>query len=83
MHPVSTALFLLGYGLGLPIAFRLTRIVAAQHRTAFAGHQIGFGVATLGWLVSGRITMVLIHVLWLIGARLWFAWGGDRAPSGG
>ncbi|MCP3992897.1 MAG: hypothetical protein GY724_27795 [Actinomycetia bacterium] len=82
MHPVSTALFLLGYGLALPIVFRLTRIIAAQHRLAFAGHQIGMTVALLAWALSGRVAMAVIHGLWLIVARLWFATGSRQAKAG-
>lgn len=87
MHPVSTALFLLGYGLGLPIAARLPRIVAAHQRLAFAGHQLGIGVALLGWVISGRVIMALIHGVWLVAARIWFGLGArtpdDGAPAPG
>ncbi len=75
MHPASTALFLLGYGLALPIGLRMMSIVATQQRLAFVGHQAGVGLALLGWLFRGSITIAVIHVLWLIGVRLWFAYG--------
>ncbi len=81
MHPVSTALFLLGYGLALPIVFRLTRVISAQHRLAFAGHQLGMTVAMLAWVLSGRVVMAVIHGLWLIVARLWFATGSRQAKT--
>lgn len=81
MHPVSTALFILGYALALPIAFRMSAVVAGRHRTALAGHQIGVVIALLGWLLTGRIWMVIVHAVWLIVARLWFIWGGNRASS--
>lgn len=72
MHPVTTALFLLGYGLAIPIAMRMTSIVAQQHRLALAGHQIGVGVAFLGWLLRGSLMIAVIHVVWLAGVRFWF-----------
>ena len=81
MHPVSTALFLLGYGLALPIVFRLVHIIAVQNRLAFLGHQLGMVIALLGWIISGRVAMAVIHGLWLIGARLWFLMGGRQAPA--
>ena len=75
MHPVSTALFLLGYGLALPIALQMSRIVAQQHRLAFVGHQVGVTIALVGWAIRGTITIALIHVLWVIGVRVWFHLG--------
>lgn len=81
MHPVSTALFIVGYGLALPILFRLVRIIAAQNRLAFAGHQIGMVIALLGWILNGRVMMAIIHGLWIIGARLWFGLGGRQVPA--
>lgn len=82
MHPVSTALLLLGYGLSLPIVFRLVSIVANQQRVAFVGHQVGMSVALLGWLVSGRAAMAIIHGLWLVAARIWFGLAGrERAAQ--
>jgi hypothetical protein len=75
MHPLSTALFLLGYGLALPIAFRLVGVVARQHRVALAGHQLGIGIALVGWLLRGSITAAALHGLWLAIARIWFALG--------
>lgn len=74
---MSTALFLLGYGLSLPIVFKLVAIIANQHRVAFAGHQIGMALALLGWLINGRVAMAVIHGLWLIGARIWFGMAGQ------
>ncbi len=72
MHPLSTALFLLGYGLALPIAARLTTVVGRQQRLAMRGHQAGVLLATLGWVLRGQILVAGIHVLWLIGAYAWF-----------
>ena len=81
MHPVSTALLLLGYGLGLPIVYRLVGIVGTQQRLAFAGHQIAMGIVLLGWLISGRLAMALIHGAWLIVARIWFYIAGHKTTS--
>ena len=69
---MTTALFLLGYGLAIPIAMRMTKIVAQQHRLAFAGHQVGVGIALLAWVLRGSIMIAAIHVAWLGGVRLWF-----------
>ena len=80
MHPVSTALFLLGYGLALPIGMRLAAVVAAQHRLALAGHQIGVAIALLGWLLRGSVMLAVAHGLWLVAARIWFTLG--RPASG-
>ena len=72
MHPLSTALFLLGYGLALPIGARLPMIVANRNRLALWGHQVGVIIAAGGWLVRGRIVMALLHVVWLFVANAWF-----------
>lgn len=82
VHPVSTALLLLGYGLALPIALRMTQIVARQHRIAFVGHQLGVGIALLGWALRGSIVIAVIHAAWLIGVRIWFKMGEpETRPS--
>ena len=73
MHPLSTILLLVGYVLALPIALKMPIVVAKQHRLAFTGHQAGVTVALLGWLTRGTYSIVVIHVLWLIGARIWFS----------
>jgi len=82
VHPVSTALFILGYALALPIGSRMAAIVAQQHRLSFVGHQIGVAIATLGWLIRGNVVITVIHVVWLIGVRLWFHQGRPNEPSG-
>ncbi len=73
MQPVSTLLFFVGYLLALPIAFRMTSVVAKQHRMAFTGHQLGVFLATVGWLTRGAFVVVLIHAAWMIGVRIWFS----------
>lgn len=77
MHPLSTALFLLGYGLALPIGARLATVVAGQNRLAMWGHQAGVLLAGVGWLLRGQVLMAVIHGAWLIGASIWF---GLRTP---
>lgn len=72
VHPLSTALFLLGYGLALPIAARLATVVERQQRLAMWGHQAGVLLATLGWVLRGQILVAAIHVVWLLGAYGWF-----------
>jgi len=85
VHPVSTALFLIGYGLALPIALRMSAIVAQQHRLSFVGHQLGVGIALLGWALRGSVMIAVIHALWLVGVRVWFHLGrpeGQPSPGG-
>jgi galactitol-specific phosphotransferase system IIC component len=81
VHPVSTALFLLGYGLAMPIMFRLIHVIAVQHRLAFLGHQIGMVLALLGWALRGRVLMAIIHGIWLIATRIWFATSARRSEA--
>lgn len=72
MHPVSTALFLVGYGLAVPIAFRMSTVVARQHRLAVWGHQLGVLTATLGWIIRGGIAVAVIHLAWMALVATWF-----------
>jgi hypothetical protein len=81
VHPVSTALFLVGYGLALPIGMRLGWVVRSQHRLALTGHQIGVGIAVVGWLLRGSIGLVIAHVAWLVAARIWFALGAAEEAA--
>ncbi len=76
MHPASTLLFLIGYGLAIPTGSRLLAIVARQHRLAFMGHQIGVIVAALGWALRGKTILFVIHLVWLVAARVWFGLAG-------
>ena len=73
MHPASTVLFLIGYLLAVPVAFRMPQVVAQQHRLALIGHQTGVMLATLGWLSRGSFAVAVIHVVWMIGVRFWFS----------
>ena len=81
MHPVSTALFLLGYGLALPIGAKLPVIIRQQRRVALAGHQIGVIIALCGWVLRGSLAMAVFHFLWLIVARLWFRYGAPDSTG--
>lgn len=72
VHPVSTLLFLVGYGLVLPIAIRRAQIPEKYLPPAFAGHQLGLFIAACGWLVSGRLWVAAAHVGWAVVARIWF-----------
>lgn len=83
MHPLSTALFLLGYSLALPIGARLASVVADQKRLAMWGHQAGVLLATLGWLLRGQVLVAVIHGAWLAGAYAWFGFRTRRrTPTG-
>jgi hypothetical protein len=75
VHPLSTALFLLGYGLAVPVLFRMSTVVARRNRLALWGHQIGVLIATAGWLTRGRVFIVFIHLGWMAAANLWFEFG--------
>lgn len=72
MHPISTALFLVGYGLALPIATRLPTVVANQSRLAIWGHQFGLLIAALGWVLRGGILVAVLHLAWMAIASVWF-----------
>ncbi len=72
MHPLSTALILLGSALCLPIAVKFSGVVKTGNRLAFIGNQIGVLIAMAGWLVSGRIWVALIHAVWFAAAQAWF-----------
>ena len=78
MHPLSTVLFIAGYGLALPLASRLSTIVRGQQRLAFAGHQVGMLIALIGWLSRGAVVMALIHAVWVVATRLWYGGVGRR-----
>jgi len=72
MHPVSTALLILGYALALPIGFRLARVVNNGQRLAFTGHQFGMILAAGGWALRNSLAIAGGHVLWVIGTRIWY-----------
>lgn len=72
MHPLSTALFLLGYALAIPVAMRMPTVVARQNRLGLFGHQAGMMVAGLGWLLRGQILVTVAHGIWLAIAYGWF-----------
>ena len=75
MNPVSTALFLVGYGLAVPIATRLPTVVAERNRMAMWGHQVGVLVAALGWLLKGGVMVAVLHLAWIGLANVWFGFG--------
>lgn len=70
---------MLGYGLALPIIARLTMLKAKRSRVGIFGHQIGMTIAMIAWAVRGRPTMVVLHLAWMIGVRIWF--GNDRSSE--
>jgi len=78
VHPLSTALLILGYGLALPLAGRLPAIVSRQQRLAFSGHQLGILIALLGWLSRSSFTVAVAHAVWLLATRIWFALAAMR-----
>jgi hypothetical protein len=82
VHPLSTALLLIGYGLSLPIGTRLSTVVRNQHRVALIGHQLGLLIVAGGWLLAGRTIVALAHALWFVLVRVWFRYGGRRSTGG-
>ena len=83
VHPLATALLLLGYGLALPIAARLSTVVAKGNRLAIWGHQLGMLVAALGWLFRGQVLVAAAHGLWLALAYTWFEVKSPRRAAAG
>lgn len=75
---MSTAFFLLGYGLSLPIATRLADVVARQQRLALWGHQFGMLLAGTGWVLRGQVLVMVGHVVWMIVAQIWFSLAGGE-----
>ncbi len=83
VHPVSTALFLVGYGLALPIATRLPTVVANQSRLAVWGHQLGLLIVVIGWVLRGGVLMAVLHLAWMALVAVWFGFAPlvRRRPS--
>jgi len=81
VQPVSVLLCLLGYPPFLLTLARWTDIVRARARMAALGHLVAGSVVALGWFVAGRATIALVHVAWLVVARLWFSWA-ERGSVG-
>ena len=79
MHPLSTALLLIGYGLSLPIGAKLPAVVHSRHRIALVGHQLGVLIVTGGWLLAGRTVIAVAHASWFVVVRVWFWYGGRRS----
>jgi hypothetical protein len=82
VHPLSTALLLIGYGLSLPIGTKLSTVVRNQHRVALIGYQLGLLIAAGGWLLAGRTVVALAHALWFVLVRVWFWYVGRRSTGG-
>jgi hypothetical protein len=81
VNPIGIALLLVGYGLVVPIATKMHRVVRSQNRLALTGHQFGILVVCLGWMVGGRVPLIWIHLLWAIVAVIWFNWFASAQES--
>ena len=87
MHPISTALFVVGYALALPIAGRLPTVVAGQNRLAVWGHQLGLLIAAFGWVLRGGVLVAVLHLAWMAFVGVWFGFDpvvrrrGDERPG--
>ena len=77
VNPMVTALFLLGYGLALPVAFRMTSVVLRRNRLALWGHQVGLLLAAAGWFTRGSVLVAFLHLGWVALASIWFEIGPD------
>ena len=80
---MSTALFLVGYGLAIPIGMRLGHVARTGNRLALAGHQVGVVIALVGWLLRGSVALTVAHVVWLVAARIWFSVSGPTDTTTG
>ncbi len=83
MHPLSTALILLGSALWLPIAVKFSGVVRTGNRMAFIGNQAGVLIAMAGWLVSGRVWVAAVHAIWFAAAQGWFVVVGKNQIRSG
>lgn len=81
MHPLSTVLLLLGYGLSMPIGLKLSDVVGRQNHLALLGHQAGLIVVIAGWVMAGRSLVAVAHAVWMALVRVWY-WYGARTPAG-
>ncbi|MFV0526376.1 MAG: hypothetical protein ACK5RL_17975 [Acidimicrobiales bacterium] len=81
MHPLTTAMFIVGYALALPIGIRLSELAERGQRAALAGHQFGVVLAGVGWALSGRLVMAVLHLAWAVIAVAWFR-VKERAAAG-
>lgn len=81
MHPVSTVLFLVGYGLALPPIFQWARVIQKRSSLALAGHQLGMGISMLGWFLRGRVSIGVAHLVWMVAAKIWFEVATKRKES--
>lgn len=79
VNPVALLLVVVGYGLAIPVATQLPKVVRTGNRLALTGHQIGVSVAAVGWLIGGRTPLLWLHLLWLLAAAIWFNWRNPRA----
>lgn len=59
----------------------MSKVVRTQNGMALVGHQAGVVIAGIGWIVSGRWFMALLHVVWIAGARTWFWQAGRNAAT--
>gem|GEM_PF-6448044 len=76
MHPISTALMLVGYFLAVPIITRIFIVVKQQQRIVLAAHQLGIILATAGWILKGNYPIAAIHIIWMVLLKIWFWYRG-------
>lgn len=69
MHPISTLLLLVGYGLAIPLLLRARTLTGRFRRLGLVGHQLGVLVAALGWAVRSRPVLAVAHLVWAMVAR--------------
>ena len=49
---------------------------------ALLGHQVGVVLAMAGW-AAGPARLAVVHLLWLLGARVWFELATRRQRTAG
>ncbi len=70
MHPASTLLFLIGYGLSLPALIKFLQVIRQGNRLALFGHQVGMMLAAFGWALRGSVYIAVLHGAWMIVVRI-------------
>lgn len=78
VHPLSTVLFALGYGMALPVLAQIRVVWHRQRRYAMVMHQAGFVLAALGWLLRGRVALAVLHLLGLVIIKIAWSLGPEK-----
>ncbi len=74
-------LFLLGYGLAIPVLFRFSTIIEKRNSLGLFGHQLGVIIAGIGWALRGKLIVMLLHLVWIVVAKIWFSMAAKPAKG--